>query len=656
MRKKLVGLIKKTWFFPAALFVVVIILGLLQINGSSIGIYHELLYGDSSKDENLLLNKPRPIRSDEWLVTTQLSIAQTKNNFAPVNTNIGDGIDVSLLVDAPTSDFAQIFKPHNLAFFILPVSIAFSLKWWLLAYFLAVSVYLFVITLLPNRKLLAVLLSFSFLASPFIAWWYQYITLAPIYYTLFGLVVAIKLMQSRSVKAASLWGALLAYIAVSFALVLYPPFQIPCVLFAVAFLAGYVLDNKKTVFKNAKPITIGGGGAVILTLLFVALCLIPKLPVIEVITNTAYPGNRITESGGYNPLLFLASNTSILTQSNSRAGAFTWIPNQSEGSNFLLVFILLVPVLVFFAIKYRRKIPNFWTLCTLLLLMIVFIIWLFVPNVDLLGKITLLNRVLHARLLMGFGLINLLAVIVFVQIFEKQRFRTPTYVAALYSLLILFGYIIVNLSIANLFPDFMGERWALLLALPYPLIIYLFLRSRFNFAAAVLLIFSIASIIFIHPIYKGVDIVKDSVVSKTMNEIDPTGSRRWVTDSLQLENYAVLNGKQSLSGVYVYPDLALWEEDFPASENTKYNRYAHVHFQFDRNANEVIERKLTQPGPDQLTPVLEPCDTFLQKNNVGYILTTQEFSTEQANCAKLVRQVTVPRANIYFYKLVFSNG
>lgn len=654
MRTMLISFSKKTWFFPVVLFVIVIALGFSQINGSSIGIYHQLLYGKSIKDNNLLFGRPRAVRSDEWLVATPLTIAQTKTNYVPVNKNIGNGIDLSLLEDVPTASLIQLFKPHNLSFFVLPVGIAFSLKWWLLAYFLVISVYLFVLTFLPKRKRLAILLSLAFLASPFIAWWYQYITLAPIYYTLFGIVVAVRLMESRTIKGALLWGLLLAYIATSFILVLYPPFQIPCALFAAAFLVGYILDDNDTVHKNIKPILIGGLAATTLTVLLVAACLLPKLSVIRVINDTAYPGNRMVESGGFNPILFFSSNASLLNQSDSRAGAFTWLGNQSEGSNFLLVFILLIPLLVFLIVKYRKKMPNFWSVIALLFLALIFTAWLFVPGVGFLGKITLLDRVLHARLLMGFGLINLWLVIIFVQILEKQLFKISKLTALLYSFALLVIYAFIDLHVAKLFPSFIGKKWALLLSLPYPVITYFFIRRRFNLAITTLLIFSIASVIFVHPLYRGISVLTDSRLSKAIREVNPNNSKRWVTDSLQLENYAILNGKRSLSGVYAYPDLNLWDKYFPSSYTSEYNRYAHVHFQFDHNASKFIKPTLDQPSPDQLVPDMEPCDPFLQENNVGYIFTTQSFGVGQAPCAKIIRRIAMPQAIVYIYELDFK--
>ena len=137
--------IKSKWAFPAILFLIVVILSLLKIHGSSIGIYHNFFYGDNIKDSNLIANKPQSIRSDEWLVSSQLTLAQSGNDFKEVNQNLGTGVDVSMVVDAPTKSVIQIFKPHNFGFFVLPKDIAFAFRWWIISYLLIVSIYLFVL-------------------------------------------------------------------------------------------------------------------------------------------------------------------------------------------------------------------------------------------------------------------------------------------------------------------------------------------------------------------------------------------------------------------------------------------------------------------------------------------------------------------------------
>src|SRR3990167_10013222 len=118
------------WLFPITLTLLLMVLTVFKISGSSLGVYHTLFYGEISKDNNLLINKPQSIRSDEWLVNTQMTLAQKNNDFARINKNIGNGQDLSILVDAPYKEWSVIFKPQNLAFFFIPFDNAFAFKWW----------------------------------------------------------------------------------------------------------------------------------------------------------------------------------------------------------------------------------------------------------------------------------------------------------------------------------------------------------------------------------------------------------------------------------------------------------------------------------------------------------------------------------------------
>lgn len=653
LKSALASFSKSIWFFPAVLFIVVIFLSSLQLNGSSMGMYHNIFYGSTSKDPNLIANQPRAIRSDEWLVTTQLSLAQTQDKFNDVNPNIGDGEDMSVMTDTPNTSFLQLFKPQNFGYFFLPTGTAFSLKWWLPVYLLVMSVYFFMLTLVPRKKLLAILASLCFTASPFIVWWGQYSTL---YTALFMTIVVIKMLHSASIRKSLLWGMLLSYLTTSFIVILYPPFQIPCALVLLSFLIGYYLDHRPKTWHGHKPLVFGTILAVTLTIILTSLCFVPKLSVIETAADTAYPGARVVKSGGFNLEFFMASNVSILTQNDSRATSYGWLKNQSEGSNFLLGFVLLLPLLVYIAIKYRHKINNLHTIYGVLIISLIFLVWMFIPDVDWIGRVTLLNRVPQARLLIGFGLINLLVFILFTQIYTaKEDFKLPKQATIFYTLIILVIYLFLDIHIHQLFPTFIGLKWAILLALPYPIILYLLLTRRPVAAMSLLLVFSTVSVGTIHPLYRGVDTLTNSQVSQAIRLVDPGNSKKWVTDSLLLENMPSMNGKKSLSGTYIYPQNKLWENDFPKKDHDMYDRYAHVHFVFDRNATVTITRSLTQPGQDQLSPVLEPCDDFLRKNDVGYLMTTEPLTKQNASCATLIKSVHYPQMNIYFYSLFFGN-
>ena len=135
--QKLNKLIKrhyKVFIFPLVLTLLLLSLTLLKIHGSSIGRYHEMFYGESIKDESLLLNNPRGVRSDEWLRWTQYTVSQDKNNFESSNEFFSNGIDITKLHEAPAKSWSDIFKPSNFSFFVLLFEHAFAFKLWFLIY------------------------------------------------------------------------------------------------------------------------------------------------------------------------------------------------------------------------------------------------------------------------------------------------------------------------------------------------------------------------------------------------------------------------------------------------------------------------------------------------------------------------------------------
>jgi len=236
------NLINKVWYFPLVLTLGLFLFTIFQINGSSMGIYHNILY-NGQKDPNVILGSPRAIRSDEFVVNTQMSISQYNNHFKQLNPSVGNGENVSVILDAPYKDWSELFKPHNLPFFVLPFGMAFAMKWWLMAYFFLLSCYFFILIFLPKKYLLASLLSIAFFFSPFIQWWYQFLTLGSIYYSLFICILFVYLINSKNKLTTILTSIGIGYLLVCFALIFYPPFQIPC-LFAVAiFCLGYLLQK-----------------------------------------------------------------------------------------------------------------------------------------------------------------------------------------------------------------------------------------------------------------------------------------------------------------------------------------------------------------------------------------------------------------------------
>lgn len=653
---KLHNFLHSIWFFPAIISILLIIISALQISGSSIGIYQDVFYGNT-KDKDLLLNVPQSIRSDEWIVNTQKTIAQKNDNFNMINNNMGKGEDVSVLYDVPYKDWSILFKPQSIGYLLLPFDTAFALHWWIMAYFLVLSTYFFVLLLLPKKHILAIILSLTLLFSPFIQWWYQIGTLASIYYCLFGLILFIKLIQSKKKLHSLLWSFLLSYVGVCFALVIYPPFQIPCAIVSLGFAIGYLLNTRNRISKKIlKMNLIFLLGSLLIAGAVVGLFLLQHSSVAVTINNTDYPGQRVVKSGGYNEVHLLSSQLSSVFQNRLRALSYSrpsiGAINQSESSNFMLIFtFLIIPAIYLLYTQYRRRQGIDYSILIPLLVGALFIAWMFIPGLNLIGKITLLDKVPLPRLLIGLGILNFILLVSFIKSYLKSKMKLSLWLTTIYSTLIFIGLIILNIHVAHEFPGFIGIKSALLLAVPFPVIIFLILRKKMVLATLLLMLFSFISIWQINPLYKGTSILTQTPISTAIQTIGKNSSSRWVSEDIYIENFATMNGEPSLNGVYLYPQLDLWNKLNQPNEKSIYNRYAHVNFTFDRDAQQNLKPVLSNPGPDQMNIRIEPCDNFFKINNAGFLITTVPFAPGVATCASLLQEVKYPLVDYYIYKL-----
>jgi hypothetical protein len=647
---------KSVWLFPGLCAGAVLILTALQISGSSIGIYHSFFYG-GGKDSSLLLNKPRAIRSDEWLTNTQMTIAQKKAGFPRINHNIGNGEDMSVIFDAPYKDWSMAFKPHNLVFFILPLGYALAFKWWLMGFLLVVSCYFFVLLLMPGKRLFAALFSLALFFSPFVQWWYQYITLGSLYYCFLLALAYAYLLRAKRLSHSILSGALIAYLLICFALILYPPFQIACALAIGAFIIGYSvekvpgLDRKQTLTKLGILVSAGLlAGAVIL------LFLHSNAPAVSAIRHSSYPGHRVVLSGGFDDVRLLTSNLAFQFQFTSKAAAYYFpvvgIANQSESSNFLYIMpFLFLPGLFLLITGWRRSKKIDWPLLITSLLFVVFMMRLFFAHFDPLFKLLLLDNVPHNRLLIGTGL---LGVIYFVLVARnlvsaklKPRLQGRLLLLA-YAMLVFLVEIVLGLTVRHRAPGFVSIFRLVLFAVPFPVIIYLVLNKRFSLAAAGLLLFSMFCSGGINPLYRGTGVLTNTLLAKDMQALSKTYKARWVTENSYLENYALLNGAASLSGTYAYPQLSLWQ-DIPGAALPDYNRFAHVDFSINHGpAGQPTSLALR--GNDSFLVTTDACSTYLKRVNVHFIVTSGKLPGWNA-CATLIKTETYPTLSLYIYRL-----
>jgi hypothetical protein len=643
----------KIAIFPSILLILLLVLTIFKISGTSIGIYHEYLYGNTKSDSSLLYGKPQSIRSDEWLVNTQVTIAQEKNNYQRINNNFNSGKDVSMLVDAPYKDWSTLFKPQHFSFFVLPLEHAFAFKWWFLLFALMSSVYFFSLKLLPGKVWLAIFASITLACSPFVFWWYQTGTIATLCYAFLILLIGMSIIENKKMTlfkkevknkyAILLRTVILSYLLIAFAMVLYPPFQIPVAIVAAFFLLGYLLNHitdktKKDIYLLLMPFFT----ALLLTGGVLGAYITERYSTIETVNSTVYPGKRVVSSGGYDIKKLLVVYLQPQLQREDRGSKY--LMNQSEASNFLLlpIFFIIPAITLFIALYFKnRKID--WLLLSLITCTAFLMSHLFIPGSDIITRLLLLHLVPHDRVIIGLGFIGTVLLLYLVRTYEYNQIvtssRTTIFIAA-YILTIFSLMIWSGIETSKEFPEFISNKILIvLLASILTAGLAFILLNRLRIGMTIIALFSLSSVAYIHPLYVGLGPIYNNEITSIITNVSDRDDIWAAAQDIRIENLPQMNGRAAVTGISAYPDPDFWKEYSNLPNDTIYNRYAHTFL----SAND--SQSLILVAPD-LYAISGSCARRISEK-IDYIVSVTPL---EGVCNKLIKTLKYPNVTFYFYK------
>jgi hypothetical protein len=638
------GFLRRFWV-PVLLLAAFAGLTALGINGSSAAAIRPALGSSVSSDPHLLVGVPLDIRADEWAINTPLSIMQVRTGMPRIQPLMGDGADMALSYDVPVADRWAIFHPQHWGFIVLPLDQGFAFHWWLPALLLVFALWLLTVTLLPRRNALGLLLGAGAAFSPFLQWWYLAGSFLPEALAVLSCALFIRILQTRSWRRRSAYAAAFGWTLASFILVLYPPFQIPCALVAGSFCLGYLLyAGRELGWRSMLKRLAVVGGATAVAGAFVLLFLLDHRSAVQAIASSVYPGTRTVPTGGYSiSRLFSGFLDRQLTDT---AAAKSIDVNQSEASSPLLAGLLAVPVIVWLLVAgiRRHERPN-PVLLLLLAVLALFLAQLFLPHMDIVSGITLLNRVPANRLLLGMGMLsNLLLVGLAWQLStagSRPRFmQLGAFLGPFLLLSALALYLHTDHAV------FVGSLvLAVALAATIALAVALWTIRRPALGAAVLLLVSLFVAGAVNPISAGVSTTDDLPVARAVGQIDKADPGGWIMQMNRLPA-GMLTEEQvhSYSVVYNYPQLGLWHELDPTGANAdSYNRYGFAFFEMQQGPTRFLDHYL-----DQFTIAIDGCAPFVQ-HNVKHILADRALDT---GCVRQRRTVLNGKNRYYIYDVV----
>ena len=634
---------RRLLMFPLAVFVVLMTFTAFGISGSST----PLLATDAGSGDSVVFGLPRSIRSDEWIVHTPMVISQVEND-SPRYGDVGVGShDMSILSDLPVLDWTAVFHPNHWAYPILPIDNAYAFDWWSVGAILVLGTYCFLLVVTGSLRW-SILGALFLYGSPYLHWWYTASVFTAIGWMAFAgafLLVAVTSTGRRRI----VFSALGAFSLVCFALVIYPPWQIPAAIAVAGVTSGALWTRWRTNAASLRSIVTAGAAMAVLTLIPLGVFVLTHRPAMNAIAHTVYPGARVIP-GGSLPWTHLFSSwfgLNYLTNGSGMRGAL--FPNESEASSFLFLGVTLLfalPLVWRFVAPLGDRLRG--VMIATVAVMALFLTQLFVGLPKIVARVTYLSVVPEPRTLIGLGFSSMVLVVVIgvsLERFEIPR-RTKWFATAVL-------VVVSAVCVTGLAQDFRSVNAAAGSRLIAIAVIAAVASAALYFwrplvSVGVLALFGLMVSVPVNPLVIGISQTRDSLVVSTVRTIASAsnGDGAWVADTYPLASLLTTAGVRNLSGVNLYPNVAAWEIIDPShTYENAWNRYSQAVWSFDTNLKAAV---VALPQADMVEVKINPCDPVLDKFNLRHIVTETRVA---APCLRLQEESVGPYGvPVFFYE------
>lgn len=573
----------------------------LKIHGSSIGYLSEIFNaGDTSR----LWGTARDVRTDEYVVFTEMALSQVKSGFQWFSDIWGYGsTDMFMVYGQPVKSLATLYRPFSAMYILLGAEYGLAFYWSSRLVVLFLVSFEFGRILTKDRRGLSVVYAFMISFAPVVQWWYSINELVEM--LLFGqlaLIIVYYYIRTTSWGRKALMTAAMIFCAGGYVMTLYPAWMIPFLYVFAGCGIAILVEDRKMIKVRWGDLVLWIIGIVILvgSMYYIFST---SWDTVQAEMNTYYPGAR-TYSGMITDImrLFRGWISGIWT--------FVDIQNPCENVDFISLFPLgiILSVLVLF----RKKQKDIWLIILNILNILMIIFYLgFLPEV--VSQVTLLSHS-TSRMENAIGLLNGM-ILIRSMTWSTDAFKYVKKI--LPCALPLTGLSLLALLNGN---D-INSAARCLVFLATGVMIYLVLnyekKACMNVFIAAMILLHLAGGGLVNPVETGLDTLYDLDLVQRIDKINSEEPGLWIVggDISYGANLPTVVGAKTLNAVATYPNRKLWEElGLDDEENEKiWNRYAHIRVLVTED-----ETWLELQNADALTLHISVAD--LAKIGVKYIL------------------------------------
>ena len=626
-------LFEKRWIVGAC---ILIFMTVNQFNGDSLAMYDCYFQtGEGSDFLYPVFGRERAIRSDEWMVDSakNLSEYQLKNRYGEYNYLLR----ASNVSNEEKLSFANIASnPFYLIGIIiekvLGMNCSYAFGWYapiILALLIGIE---FFMIITKGKKLVSFTATMMVYFSSFYLWWgfpkwfmWMHGALTCLYY----------FIKTDTIKKRCLIGYGAAVCGSNFIYTLYPAWQVPLGYILIVFIIWIFKENIEDVKKLKKLDWLVFGVAVFLIGLFTVAAFYDQKEYMEVISQTVYPGKRVSTGGNRIAKLFNYIPALMFSVKDSM--------NNSEMGMFITFFPIPMLGCLYYMIKKKK--PDFLTIG--LLVVSLFIgLYCSVGVPTAVAKATLISNSTPERAVDILGYIQVLFFALFMSKFKlpvyedrnkkykkknRRNEETAFYVKPGFWLALIgaIGVSYFSVQEANKYVTaYMGRGFKVIACIIVAIILFNLLYTlnvkRYERTLYMVIAFALVTGAFVRPICRGTDAVYSKPVAKEIEQIvEEEPDSRWIGNNTPVNpSMLIACGARTINSTNTYPNLELWNELDPENQYSDvYNRYAHVVVTFT-DADTSFELL----APDTMRLYLSYKD--VEKVDVDYIFSTEEIGVD----------------------------